>query len=286
MLYKKKFFGGVNQGQTFSHWGWVNPPKILTLAAFPMYLFGGFTQTPQNLSILWLQFQLMHTLFLLERERFPLATSGGLFSPGAVTVASHTRMNLKRQVNCCSLRINRAIYSACLFGFFFLLLLPFLGFSIFLCSSFFFQQPVENVWGGSIGLSGCSDCSANESSLQCLLSRQGCEGVLKGSLSSCFISLQHSFLLFVSESNRTVGKPWNFDRQCNIELSTNARLVLFHEFTRQQFVEIARNGLFKTQLIQPWECKVYHVAILMAHSASVFVISPSGGAVYHTQIWK
>lgn len=134
---KKKFFGGVNQGQTFSHWGWVNPPKILTLAAFPMYLTGGFTQTPQNLSILWLQFQLMHTLFLLERERFPLATSGGLFCPGAVTVASHTRMNLKRQVNCCSLRINRAIYSACLFGFFSLLLLPFLGFSIFLCSSFF-----------------------------------------------------------------------------------------------------------------------------------------------------
>lgn len=113
------------------------PPKILTLAAFPMYLTGGFTQTPQNLSILWLQFQLMHTLFLLERERFPLATSEGLFCPGAVTVASHTRMNLKRQVNCCSLRINRAIYSACLFGFFSLLLLPFLGFSIFLCSSFF-----------------------------------------------------------------------------------------------------------------------------------------------------
>lgn len=37
---------------------------------------------------------------------------GGTFSPGAVTVALHTRINLKRQVNCCSHRINRAIYSA------------------------------------------------------------------------------------------------------------------------------------------------------------------------------
>lgn len=78
-----------------------------------VYLSGGFTQT-KNLSIIWLRFQLMHTLFLLEGQRFPLATSGGLCSPGAVTVSLHTRMNLKKQVNCCSLRINRAIYSACL----------------------------------------------------------------------------------------------------------------------------------------------------------------------------
>lgn len=35
--------------------------------------------------------------------RFPLAMSCGLCTPGAVTVSLHTRMNLKKQVNCGSL---------------------------------------------------------------------------------------------------------------------------------------------------------------------------------------
>lgn len=112
-------------------------PKILTLAVFPMYLTGGFSQT-KNLSIISLWFQLMHTLFLLEGERFPLATRGGLFSSGAVTFALHTRMNLKRQVNCCSLCINRAIYSACLYSFFFFPPLPlFLHLPLFSLLQFF-----------------------------------------------------------------------------------------------------------------------------------------------------
>lgn len=120
--------------------------RILTLAVFPKYLTGGSTQT-KNPSIIWLRFQLMHTLFLLEGERFPLAMGrGGFFSPGAVTVALHTRMNLKRQVNCCSLHINRAIYSACLSGSFFFLhssVSPSLSF----LPALHFSQSVENVWG-------------------------------------------------------------------------------------------------------------------------------------------
>lgn len=101
-------------------------------------------------SIIRLWFQPMHTLFLLEGERFPLATSRGLFSPGAITAASHTRLNLKRQVNCCSLRINRAIYLALSFWVFSLLLFHCFSISVFFLPSFFFLLGLQKTSGGSI----------------------------------------------------------------------------------------------------------------------------------------
>lgn len=95
--------------------------------------------------------------FSWRAKDFLWRRAGGLFSPGAVTAASHTRLNLKRQVNCCSLHINRAIYLAPSLWLFLLSSSSSVSPSLSFLSLVFFllpPRPAENVWGIDTGSQG------------------------------------------------------------------------------------------------------------------------------------
>lgn len=66
------------------------------------YSTGGSTQT-RKLSIIWLGFQLMHTLFLLEGLQISFGDELWALLSGSRHSFLHTRVNLKKQVNCGSL---------------------------------------------------------------------------------------------------------------------------------------------------------------------------------------
>lgn len=107
----------------------------------------------------------------------------------------------------------------------------------------------------------------------CLLSRQGCEGALEGSLSSCFISLQRSaccLFLYVTEQWLNQGTLIGI-------FSFSHMIYLFCLLARTWF----STNSFKIDFIQTWLYYImldYHTAVLMA---SVLVIFTSREAAFH-----